>query len=197
MDFALSSEASEVCLTFTKSGHFEIEGFSDSDYSTDLDKRRSVTGYVFQVGGNTVSWRSTLQHVVALSTTEAEYMASSEATKEGLWLREFCGELGFNSECFKLNCHSQSAICLAKNSVHHDMTKHVANKIHFIRDIVDFGMVKILKIHTSLNPADLLTKSLLGGAFEKLLVTLGVIFLSRIEVLLDDFVVGCLVRRST
>ena len=58
-------------------------------------------------------------------------------------------------------------------------------------------LVKILKIHTSLNPADLLTKSLLGGAFEKLLVTLGVIFLSRIEVLLDDFVVGCLVRRST
>ena len=79
----------EVCLNFSKSGHFEIEGFSDLDYSTDLDKRISVTGYVFQVGGNTVSWRSSLQHVVALSTTEAEYIALSEATKEGLWLREF------------------------------------------------------------------------------------------------------------
>lgn len=69
--------ASEVCLHFTKADHFDVEGFSDSDRSTDRDKRRSVTGYVFQVGGNTVSWRSALQHVVALSTIEAEYMALS------------------------------------------------------------------------------------------------------------------------
>ena len=84
--------ASEVCLYFTKNDQFQVEGFCASDYSTDRDKRRSVTGHVFQVGGNTVSWRLALQHVVALSTTEAEYMALSEATKEGFWLREFCCE---------------------------------------------------------------------------------------------------------
>ncbi|XP_048620129.1 secreted RxLR effector protein 161-like [Brassica napus] len=161
--------AKDVCLIFTKAWHFDIEGFSDSD------KRRSVTGYVFKVVGNTISWRSCLQHVVALSTTEAEYMALSEATKEGLWLREFCGELSFNSEFFKLHCDAQSAIFLAKNSVHHDRTKHVASKIHFIRDIIDFGMVKVLKIHATLNPADILTKSLPGNAFEKHLVTLEVV----------------------
>ena len=54
------------------------------------------------------------------------------------------------------------------------MTKHIANKIHFIRDIIDFGMVKVLKIHTTLNHAGLLTKSLPGNAFEKHLVTLWV-----------------------
>lgn len=112
---------------------------------------------------------------MTLSITEADYMALSEATKEGFWLREFCGELGFDSECFKIHCDSQSAICLAKNSVHHDRTKHIANKIHFIRDIIDFGMVKVHKIHTTLNPPDLLTKSLPGSTFEKHLVTLGVI----------------------
>ena len=159
--------ASKVCLHFTKNDQFEMEGFCDSDYSTDHDKRRSVMGYVFQVGGNTVSWRSTLQHVVPLSTTEVEYMALSEATKEQLWLREFFCELG-------LHCDSQSAICLAKNAVHHDRTKHVANKFHFIRDIVDFGLVKIHKIHTTLNPTDLLTKGLPENAFKKCLVTLGV-----------------------
>lgn len=142
-----------------------MEGFSDSVYSTDRDKRRSITGYVFQVGGNTISWRSALQHVVALS----------EATREGLWLREFCCELGFDSQFFRLHSDSQSAICLAKNAVHHDKTKHVANKIHFIRDIVDFGLVKIHKIHTTLNPADMLTKGLPGNTFEKCLVTLGVV----------------------
>ena len=165
--------ASEVCLHFTKSDQFEVEGFCDYDYATDRDKRRSVTGYVFQVGGNIVRWRSVLQHVVALSTTEAEYMVLSEATREGLWLREFCCELGFNSQFFRLHCDSQSAICLAKNAVHHERTKHVVNKIHFIRDIVDFGLVKIHKIHTTLNLADMLTKGLPGNAFEKYLETLG------------------------
>ena len=101
-------------------------------------------------------------------------MALSEATKEGLWLREFCSELGFDLEYFKLHCNLQRVICLTKNSVHHEMTKHIANKIHFIRDIIDFGMVKVLKIHTTLNHAGLLTKSLPGNAFEKHLVTLWV-----------------------
>ena len=57
------------------------------------------------MGGNIVSWRSSLQHVVPLFITEAEYMALSEATKEGLWLREFCSELGFDLEYFKLHCN--------------------------------------------------------------------------------------------
>ena len=61
--------ATDISLTFTKSDHLDIEGFCDSDYATDLDRRRSVPGYVFKVGGNTVSWRASLQHVVALSTT--------------------------------------------------------------------------------------------------------------------------------
>ena len=112
---------------------------------------------------------------MTLSTTEAEYVALSDATKERLWSRDFCGELGFNSEFFKLHWDSQSAIFLAKNSVHHDRTKHVANKIHFIHDIIYFGMVKVLKIHTTLNPVDILMKSLPGNTFEKHLVTLGVI----------------------
>ncbi|KAG7533289.1 Integrase catalytic core [Arabidopsis thaliana x Arabidopsis arenosa] len=111
----------EVCLAY-------IEGFCDSDYATDQDKRRSGSGYVFQVGENTVSWRSSLQHMVVLSTIEAEYMVFTEAAKEGIWLQRICSELGFNSGSFKLNCDSQSAICLAKNSVHHDRTKHIATK---------------------------------------------------------------------
>lgn len=73
--------------------------------------------------------------------------------------------------------------------VHHDTTKHVANKIHIIRDIVDFGLIKIHKIHTTLNSADMLTKGLPGNAFEKYLVTLGVTTWSRQNVLHDGSVV--------
>ena len=121
-----------------------------------------------------MSWRSTLQHFVALSTTEAEYMALTETAKEGIWLKIFCSELGFKSESFKLNCDSQSAICLAKSPVHHDRTQHFENKVHFIRDKVEDGSAKVQKIHTSLNPADMLTKSLPGNNFERCLVTLNV-----------------------
>ena len=58
---------------------FRVEGFRGSDFASDLDKRRSILGYVFMVGGNTINWRSSLQSVVTLSTTEAEYMALVEA----------------------------------------------------------------------------------------------------------------------
>ena len=56
-------------LVFRKNGNFKVEGFCDADFSADLDKRRSISGYVFSAGGNVISWRSCLQPVVALSTT--------------------------------------------------------------------------------------------------------------------------------
>ena len=67
----------------------------DLDYAADLDRRRSLTGYVFTIGSCAVSWKATLQPIVAMSTTEAEYMAIVEAYKESIWLKglfaEFCG----------------------------------------------------------------------------------------------------------
>ncbi|XP_073119638.1 secreted RxLR effector protein 161-like [Henckelia pumila] len=62
----------------------------------DLDKRRSISGYVFTVGGNVVSWKSNLQNVVALYTTEAEYIILTEAVKEGLWVAGFVTEMGLD-----------------------------------------------------------------------------------------------------
>ena len=126
---------SKTSLTFVKSSVCLIKGFSDSDYSADLDRRRSVTGYVFKVWGNTVSWISNLQSVVALSTIEAEYMAFSTATKEAVWLKAICEELGLQTGSVKMHFDSQSALDLAKNRVFQERTKHVANKYHFIRDI--------------------------------------------------------------
>nr|GEX26554.1 ribonuclease H-like domain-containing protein [Tanacetum cinerariifolium] len=67
--------------------HVDVTGFVDSDYAKDPDKGRSITDYAFLVQGCVVSWKATLQHVVALSTTEAEYMALTEAVKEAIWLR--------------------------------------------------------------------------------------------------------------
>ena len=75
--------SNSVCLQFgrTRDG---VVGYVDSDYAGDLDKRRSLTGYVFPIRGYAISWKATLQSTIALSTTEAEYMALTKACKEAL-----------------------------------------------------------------------------------------------------------------
>lgn len=154
-------------LTFTKSDKFEVRGYCDSDYAADLDRRRSITSYVFQAGENKISWRFGLQHIVALSTTEAEYITLAEAAKEALWLRGIVGELGFPQKQVEIFYDSQSDICLAKNSVYHERTKHIDVRYNFIRDVVADGSLKLSKINTKENPADLLTKSIPVKKFEE------------------------------
>ncbi|XP_075106784.1 secreted RxLR effector protein 161-like [Nicotiana tabacum] len=80
-------------LIFEQEDSQYLVGYCDSDYAGDLDKRRSTTGYVLTFANAPVSWKSTLQSTVALSTTEAEYMAITEAVKEAIWLQELLREL--------------------------------------------------------------------------------------------------------
>ena len=74
-------------------GH-KLVGYVDSDFAGDLHKMRSQTGFIFTLGGCTVNWKPTLQNVVALSTTEAEYTTAAEAFKEAIWLKGMVSELG-------------------------------------------------------------------------------------------------------
>jgi hypothetical protein len=142
-----------------------LQGYVDSDMEGDKDSRRSTTGYVFTVGGTTISWISKLQKVVSLSTTEAKYVVATEASKEMIWLQRFMEELGKKQENNRLYCDNESAIHLAKNSTFHSNTKHIQLRYHFIRSILEDGHLKLEKIHTSQNPADMLTK---GVTREKL-----------------------------
>jgi hypothetical protein len=135
-----------------------LQGYVDSDMAGDKDNRRSTTRYVFTVGGRTVSWILKLQKVVSLSTTEAEYVVATEASKEMIWLQRFMEELGKKQENSKLYCDNESAINLAKNSTFHSNTKHIQLWYHFIRSILEDGHLKLEKIHMSQNPADMLTK---------------------------------------
>lgn len=143
-----------------------VVGYVDSDYAGDLDKRRSTTGYVFTLARGPVSWRSTLQSTVALSTTEAEYMAVTEAIKEAIWLQGLLDDMGIFQEHMNVHCDSQSAICLAKDQIHHSRTKHIDVRYHFVREIVDEGDILLQKIATADNPADMLTKVVTGVKFK-------------------------------
>ncbi|GKC60480.1 retrotransposon protein, putative, ty1-copia subclass [Tanacetum coccineum] len=154
--------------------HVDVDGFVDADYAKDPDKGRSITGYVFMVHGCVVSWKATLQHVVALSTTEAEYMALTEAVKESIWLKGLLIELGVNLRSVIVNCDNQSAIHLSRNAMFHERTKHINVRYHFIREIVESKEIEVAKIGTKDNAADAFTKVVPGPKFKYCMKILGV-----------------------
>lgn len=101
-------------LCYKKSTDFKLVGYCDSDFAADPDIRRSITVLVFTLGGNTISWKSGLQRVVALSTTKAGYMALTEAVKEAIWPKGLLKEFGYDQKSVEIFCDSQSAISLSR-----------------------------------------------------------------------------------
>lgn len=148
-----------MCICYGKSD-FKLQGYCDADMAGDVDTRKSTSGYVFAIAGGAVSWCSRLQKIVALSTTEAEYISATEASKEAIWLGRLAKELGMPASTPVLGCDSQSAVYLAKNAMFHARTKHIDVRYHFIRQVLEDGLVTLTKINTQNNPADVLTKSL-------------------------------------
>ncbi|KAK9750353.1 hypothetical protein RND81_02G190400 [Saponaria officinalis] len=161
----------DVGLVYGNNDEGLVVGYFDSDYAADVDSRRSVTGYVFTLGGSVVSWKSTLQSSVTLSTTEAEYMALTAAAKEAIWLKGLVSKLGLHQEIASLYCDSLSAICLAKDQVHHDRTKHIDVRYHFLRNE---KRIKVKKVGTADNPADCFTKSVPFSKFKHCLDLLNI-----------------------
>ncbi|GJZ73111.1 zinc finger, CCHC-type containing protein [Tanacetum coccineum] len=154
--------------------HVDFDGFVDADYAKDPDKGRSSTEYVFMVHGCVVSWKATLQHVVTLSTTEAEYIALIEAVKESIWLKCLLIELGVNLRSMVMNCDNQSAIHLSRNAMFHERTKHINVRYHFIREIVKSKEIEVAKIGAKDNAADAFTKVVPGPKFKYFMEILGV-----------------------
>jgi hypothetical protein len=163
----------DLCLHFGRNSS-GVLGYVDSDHGKDVDHRRSITGYVFTLDGCAISWRAHLQPTVALSTTEAEYMAVSEAVKEAVWLKGFFGELSENLKVEEIFCDNQGAVLLSKDRMFHDRTKHIDIRHHYIREVVAKGDLKVVKISTNDNAADMLTKPLPVAKFNLCLDLVGV-----------------------
>jgi phosphoribosyl-AMP cyclohydrolase len=123
-----------------------------------MDHKRSTSGYVFNLFGGAISWMSKRQPVVALSTIEVEYMASTHVSKEAIWLKRLCSGIGLVQQDLRIDCDSQSAIFLAKNPTYHSKTKHIDVQYHFVRDMVEDKKVLLMKVDTLKNVVSL-TKS--------------------------------------
>lgn len=137
------------------------EIFSDSDFSQCSDTRRSVSGYLLTMSGGPVSWMSRRQNVVALSTTEAEYMAASDAARHVSWLKTFLFDVYFQiTTSIAFYIDNTSAIFNATNEAVKSRSKHVDRRFHYIRDMYERGEIKIHHIPTEEMLADFLTKPL-------------------------------------
>ncbi|KAL6322949.1 hypothetical protein AAG906_022787 [Vitis piasezkii] len=114
-----------------------ISGYVDADFSGCIDSKRSLRGYIFTIYGEVVNWKACLQKMVALSTTQVEYILVAEGFKEALRLKGLTNEMGIDNSNFTIYCDSQSAIHLMKNPTLHERSKHIDVKYHFIREVIE------------------------------------------------------------
>lgn len=162
----------DLRLTFSGSDEGLI-GFTDADWCS-LPHRHSISGYVFTFSGGAVSWRSRKQPIISLSSTEAEYVAASEAGRELLWLRYLIGELTHPlQKATPLRCDNQSAIAIVDSGLLHARTKHIDIRFRFIQYVQDSGAASITYIPTGDMIADILTKALPRSKIGKLVALLG------------------------
>ena len=138
--------------------------YSDADHGGNPDNGRSTSGMVVKMGTGAISWSSRLQSIVALSTTEAEYVSAVSAAQEILWLRSLFKEMGYDIKQPTTLCmDNQSALQVMKNPEHHGRMKHLNLRFYWLRDTVAAGHIHPVYLSTDLMPADILTK-LLGAA---------------------------------
>lgn len=149
-----------VGLVFRKSNSCSIKGFVDADWAGDKQDRKSYTGFIFKLSENAISWESRKQRTVALSSTEAEYMAISEAAKEAIYLKNLLCELMGKSDCVKLYNDNLSAQKLALNPIYHKRSKHIDIRHHFIREAILNKNIELGYVPTDEMIADIMTKSL-------------------------------------
>ncbi|KAF2354098.1 hypothetical protein FHG87_015148 [Trinorchestia longiramus] len=137
----------------------QITGFSDSDWGGSSD-RKSTSGYVFKSSSSSslISWKSKKQNIVALSSCEAEYIALTYAVQEGIFLEQLLCDMDGYDEPVGIFVDNRGAIDLAKNLVHHQRSKHIDIRYHFIRAIIQDNKAVLSFVPSEENMADMFTK---------------------------------------
>ncbi|GKC05193.1 retrotransposon protein, putative, ty1-copia subclass [Tanacetum coccineum] len=142
-------------------GSIMVSCYTDVGYLTDADDLKSR--YVFILNGGVMDWKITKQSICATSYAEAEYIADYDASKEAIWIRKFIYGLGVvptNKEPITMYCDNTRAITIANESGITKGTRHYRAKVHYLREVIELGDVKIEKVHTYDNLADPFTKAL-------------------------------------
>ncbi|KFD51284.1 hypothetical protein M513_07884 [Trichuris suis] len=168
--------AGSVCqkLRFSSEGNIKLTGFVDADWAGDHADRKSTSGYVFQIGHSTIAWSSKKQSVVAMSSTEAEYAAASEACRELQWLRQLLADMEVPQDGpTRTYEDNQGCIKVAQSDRCSQRTKHIDVSHHQLRDLCESGILSLVYCPSSEMPADVLTKPLGKDMFDRYLKLLG------------------------
>lgn len=113
----------------------KLIGYSDADFASDMETRRSTTGYLFELASGPITWCSQRQRLVTTSTMESEYVVASAAAREAIWLRRFIKDIGHPcAEATIIFVDNESAIKLVKNPEFHQRSKHIDIRYHYIRE---------------------------------------------------------------
>src|SRR5210317_1055697 len=153
---------------FDERGLFWIEAYSDSDYATDTETRKSVTGFIIYFCGVPVSWCSRSQRSVTLSSSEAEYIALSETAKEIVFLYQLVIEMGLEVKLpITVRVDNIGAMFMAENIAVSGKTKHVQIRYRFVNDLIEEGFLEVVFVGTLDNDADLFTKNVKGDLYEE------------------------------
>jgi hypothetical protein len=153
----------------------KLIGYTDSDLAGSIDDCKSTSGYVFSLGSGVISWSSRKQPIVALSTTEAEYIAASLAGCHTVWLLGILESLMHKQKGpTTLFCDNISTISVSKDPVLHGRTKHIRIRFHFLRELVSEGVIQLKYCKTDVQMADVFTKPLGGQIFRRDVARLGI-----------------------
>ena len=137
----------------------ELTVYVDAAHNYDVDTRRSRTGYIIFFNACPILWRSTLQPIITLSSTEAEYVALCTAAKEALWLKRMLSQIGFRQQQpVKIYIDNRAAIAIAENDKVTMRTRHIDLRFHWVREQIKNGEIVLLHVPGENNPADVLTK---------------------------------------
>jgi hypothetical protein len=162
-------------LLLRRSRSADLVVYTDADWAGCPDTRRSTSGYAVFLGDNLVSWSAKRQTVVSRSSAEAEYRAVANGVAEATWLRQLLLELQAPpSQCTLVYCDNISAVYLSTNPVQHQRTKHVEIDLHFVREKVAIGQVRVLHVPTTSQFADVFTKGLPSSVFAEFRSSLNV-----------------------
>nr|GEZ88466.1 hypothetical protein [Tanacetum cinerariifolium] len=146
-------------LWYPKVSSFDLEVYSDSDYTgANLNRKSTIGGCQF-LGRRLILWQCKKQTIVATSTTKAEYVVPTHCCGQVLWIQNELLDYGFNLMNTKIYIDNEITICIVKNHVFHSKTKHIEIQHHVIRDAYEKKLTQVLEIHTNDNVADLLTKA--------------------------------------